>query len=716
MNVIRPEDCPDSLQLTDAIDIAYGSVLGEVIRRLQSGISVLIECEKDLGIPVLVSLRARLKALQPAITTRVIAGRPAAGSDGGPPVSMTTAMYRELMTFVLNPGDNLPVLQHLDLLTSGIGGGVTDLGRDVVNLLYQDPSRVWLAFADPSLPLPEMVANAFPHRVSLLGVPREQIRRLITRSECRKLGAVVPVAQLYKYVSGVNAARLRRLLSAIQGPDLPVSPEAAYRQLRQATLTGALSIPTVDLDRDIGGYDDLKRKIRKEILDILSRRDRVTDDGLTKDLESLLPRGLIFWGPPGTGKTLFAKALASALGAAIQVVSGPELKSKWVGESEENLRKVFLRARQSAPAVIVFDEIDSFAVRRGTHTGSGVEHSMVNMLLTEMDGFRKEELVFVVATTNFVESLDPALLRPGRFEFQLHVPYPDAAARRAILEVHSRTMRLDLTPEGLEHAVRRTRLEVPGAAAGTRYSGDHLNALCRLIARHRLAAGRDDATTVTDVDAALAEGRSVLVLDSAELRVVAGHECGHAVAGLVLAGTQLPERVALGEDLAGSLGYTQVTAGRRVRSVPELLDTVAVLLGGREAEMLLEGQFSLGSGHDLWLATQTARELVEVYGMGGPASGVCHYWKQDGRAERYPDLAPSTREALDAEVKSLLEHQRIRVAKLLAAHKPLVLGMRDQLVLDRAIDARGLAQLVRLLATGLEEVAVRLESLPITTE
>jgi cell division protease FtsH len=221
---------------------------------------------------------------------------------------------------------------------------------------------------------------------------------------------------------------------------------------------------------------------------------------------------------------------------------------------------------------------------------------------------------------------------------------------------------------------------------------------------------------VTDVDAALAEGRSVLVLDSAELRVVAGHECGHAVAGLVLAGTQLPERVALGEDLAGSLGYTQVTAGRRVRSVPELLDTVAVLLGGREAEMLLEGQFSLGSGHDLWLATHTARELVEVYGMGGPASGVCHYWKQDGRAERYPDLAPSTREALDAEVKSLLEHQRIRVAKLLAAHKPLVLGMRDQLVLDRAIDARGLAQLVRLLATGLEEVAVRLESLPITTE
>lgn len=715
MNVIRPEDCPENLQLTDAIDMAYGDVLAEVVRRLRTGISVLIECEKDLGIPVLVSLRARLKALQPAIVTTIIAGRPAAGSEGGPAISMTTAMYRELMTFVLNPGDKLPVIQHLDLLTSGMGG-VTDLGRDVVNLLYQDPGRVWLAFADPSLPLPEMVANAFPHRVSLLGVPRAHISRLITRSECRKLGASVPVAQLYKYVSGVNAARLRRLLAAIEGPDLPTSPQGAYRQLRQATLPGTLSIPEVDLDRDIGGYDDLKRKIRKEILDILVRRDQVTNDSETRDLENLLPRGLIFWGPPGTGKTLFAKALASALGAAIQVVSGPELKSKWVGESEENLRKVFLRARQSAPAVIVFDEIDSFAVRRGTHTGSGVEHSMVNMLLTEMDGFRKEELIFVVATTNFVESLDPALLRPGRFEFQLHVPYPDAAARRAILEVHGRAMRLNFTAESLEHAVRRTRLEVPGAAAGTRYSGDHLNALCRLMARQRLAAGRDDATTVADVDAALSEGRTPLVLGATELRVVAGHECGHAVAGLVLAGTQIPERVALGEDLAGALGYTQVTAARPVRSVPELLDTVAVLLGGREAEMLLEGQFSLGSGHDLWLATQTARELVEVYGMGGPSSGVCHYWKQDGRPERYPDLAPSTREALDTEVKSLLETQRVRVAGLLAAHRSLVLGMRDQLMLDRAIDAGGLAQLVRLLSPGLEEVAVRLESLPRATE
>src|SRR5262249_57457209 len=126
----------------------------------------------------------------------------------------------------------------------------------------------------------------------------------------------------------------------------------------------------------------------------------------------LIPRGMIFWGPPGTGKTFFAKAMAASIGAAITVVSGPELKSKWVGESEENLRQIFYKARQSAPSIIVFDAMDSFPTEPRPYTGSGVEHSMVNQLLTEMDGFHKEELVFVVGTTNFVESLDPALLRP----------------------------------------------------------------------------------------------------------------------------------------------------------------------------------------------------------------------------------------------------------------------------------------------------------------
>src|SRR3989442_6349663 len=185
---------------------------------------------------------------------------------------------------------------------------------------------------------------------------------------------------------------------------------------------------------------------------------------------------------PGTDRSLFAKARSATRGAAISIVSGPELKSNWVGESEENLRQIFHKARQSAPSIIVFDEIDSFATARGTYTGSGVEHSMVNQLLTEMDGFHKDELVFVVGTTNLVEALDPALLRPGRFEFHLHIPYPDADDRGAILRIYDRKMGLRLTHEALAYAVRRTCDHVHGAAPGTRHSGGHLNALCRAIA------------------------------------------------------------------------------------------------------------------------------------------------------------------------------------------------------------------------------------------
>src|ERR1700675_5071648 len=156
---------------------------------------------------------------------------------------------------------------------------------------------------------------------------------------------------------------------------------------------------------------------------------------------------MIFWGPPGTGKTLFAKAIATEIGAAITVVSGPELKSKWVGESEENLRQIFHMARQSAPGIIVFDELDSFASARGTYTGSGDGHSMVTQLLTEMDGFHKEEMGFVIGTTNFVEILDPALLRPGRFEFHLHIPYPDDNDRRDIIRIYDKKMTLAMSAE-----------------------------------------------------------------------------------------------------------------------------------------------------------------------------------------------------------------------------------------------------------------------------
>ncbi len=495
----------------------------------------------------------------------------------------------------------------------------------------------------------------------------------------------------------MNAVRLRRLLDSLQGEDFPADPQRAYQQIRQATMGGSLEVPHVDLHRDIGGYEKVKRRLDAEILDCLRRKDQLTDPGQIRRLEELIPKGMIFWGPPGTGKTLFAKALATAIGAAITVVSGPELKSRWVGESEENLRQIFHRARQSAPAIIVFDELDSFATARGTYTGSGVEHSMVNQLLTEMDGFHSEELVFVVGTTNFVESLDPALLRPGRFEFLLHIPHPAADDRREILRIYNQKMDLRLTEDALEYAVRRTGEWVEGAAAGTRFSGDHINALCRAIARIRLREDAlEEATVEAGVDRAMTEWIDRPVMTASEERVVATHEAGHAVCALFCPHSPPIDRISIRADVAGALGFVryQDPAHRYVVTQGELLDDICVLLGGREAEALLLDDMSIGASADLQRASEIARALVEEFGLGGDAVGVCRFLSDAGDGQRRTGLSPQQLETLDSRVREILEEQRLRAAGILREQQTVVECLRDLLLEKKVINAQTLGALV----------------------
>src|SRR5262249_32171814 len=158
------------------------------------------------------------------------------------------------------------VLPHLDLLTTSTGGLTTE-AREVIPLLYEKPEIVWLGFKDPSFSLPKVIENLFPHRTSLLGTNRDRLRPLVTQKETRKFGKTFNPWQLYKYVSGVNAVRLRRLLSTLEGEDYPADPARAYQHLRRATLTGTLEVPNVDLDADIGGYDKVKKRLKHEILD-----------------------------------------------------------------------------------------------------------------------------------------------------------------------------------------------------------------------------------------------------------------------------------------------------------------------------------------------------------------------------------------------------------------------------------------------------------------
>ncbi|MFL5331298.1 MAG: AAA family ATPase [Gemmataceae bacterium] len=691
--LIPERDLPKELTADQAVEAAYSTELAELSERLTRGLPVLLECDKELAPFLYVNLRTRLK--QHDLRCVYLDGRQREEQPGAATAGLLGSMISQLREAVRGAVERkVIVLPHLDLLTTS-SGSLTTEAREAVVLLYENPDVVWLGFKDPSFPLPRVIENLFPHRTSLLGVPRSRLQYLITQREARKFSRDFNPWALYKHVSGINAVRLRRLLSALDGEDYPVDAKKAYRQLRQATLVGNLELPSIDLAAEIGGYEKVKTRLRNEILDVLAVKERSSDPSEIARLEELLPRGMIFWGPPGTGKTLFAKAMAASIGAAVTIVSGPELKSKWVGESEENLRQIFHRARQSAPSIIVFDELDSFASARGTYTGSGVEHSMVNQLLTEMDGFRSEELVFVVGTTNLVEMLDPALLRPGRFEFQLYIPYPDDKDRKAIIEIYDRKMALQMTPEAIEYAVRRTADYVEGAAAGTRYSGDHLNALCRAIARIRLREKRAGATTPAEVEQALTEYVEIPSLTPHEERVVAIHEAGHAIVAMHCPHSPPIERITIRGDTAGALGYVryQDRQHKFVVTRAEMLDTMRVLMGGREAEQLLLGDLSIGSGEDLKRATQIARTLIEELGMGGEEIGAVRF-NADEKSTRHPNLSPEQLAALDRRVREVLEECRKSAATILAEHRTSLEALRDLLLEKKTIDAHALGNLL----------------------
>src|SRR5260370_116478 len=244
--LINENDLAQDLSAEQAVENAYTSEMAEVANKLQRGLPTLIECDKELGPYLYLNLRNRLRNVNPPLRCLYLDGRPRQEEQqGAMPVGMIGTMIAQLREAVRGAVERrVVVLPHLDLLTTS-QGGLTAEAREVIPLLYENPELVWLGFKDPSFPLPKVIENLFPHRVSLLGIPRNRLRHLVTRGESRKFSPKKDEFNpwgLYKYVSGVNAVRLRRLLSTLQGEDYPADPKKAYAQLRQATLGGTMEV------------------------------------------------------------------------------------------------------------------------------------------------------------------------------------------------------------------------------------------------------------------------------------------------------------------------------------------------------------------------------------------------------------------------------------------------------------------------------------------
>jgi cell division protease FtsH len=682
---------PVEVRVEDAVEMACAEDVTFIEERLRRGMSVLVECDKELALHVYLAVRGRLRrsagSKERAPQIVIVDGRPREGEEDNR--GTLARMLTQLTTAIRGSVERtIIVLLHLDVLTT-THTSLTMEAREAIPLLYENPEAVLLGFCDPSFPLPRVIEGVFAVRREIVGVPRESLGKIVTQREAQALDAESfdPFA-LYKYVSGQNPVRLRRLLAAVglRRQALPGRSQAAavYRELRRQTVSEDIELPNVDLEQDIGGYPEVKLRLREELLDLLLRKDSLGSEGEIQALEGLLPRGIIFHGPPGTGKTYFAKAMATAMDATVIIVSGPELKSKWVGESEENLRRVFRQARRAAPAVIVFDEIDAFAHARGTYQGSGVEHSMVNQLLTEMDGFRGSESVFVVGTTNFLESLDGALLRPGRFEFLIEIPAPGVQDRREIVAIYDRKLELKLSTALQEHLVRRTE-GLAERERGLPFTGDHIYAVCRALKRQVIRTGKAEFTP-EDIDRALQrKTRATIVLSPQEERVVAVHEAGHALLAMVIEHATPPERISIAADMEGALGYVLRAARARPYAITaaDMRADICVGLGGLCAERMVLGEVSIGAHTDLQQVNRVARAMVESYGMGASTGVMVRLDEQHahdaGRSE-------GLRARVDAEVAAILEKELARATELLVKHRGLVEALVELLLVRKVLD------------------------------
>jgi cell division protease FtsH len=613
-------ELPRRISPFDAVEQCYQDQLRFASARLSEDVSVLIRCEKQI-IPYLQSILKRKLATE-GRTIVIIDGREGQqGAPGGTRLSRIVSQLRELVN---NTETNkVFFLPYLDIITSTMQGGLTMEAREIMTTIHENPMLNMVAFEDPDFVLPELISSAFPARCEMLGIPRNRISSLITETEARKFAVdKINLMGIFKFVSGLNPVKFRGIMGIFSrkadfDPSVSGMLQSYMKELRDYTACGGVSLSEVELAKDIAGYNKVKKQIKENVLNLMQTTASMADENEIKKIEAIIPRGLIFHGPPGTGKTLFAKGIAEALNAAIYIVSGPELKSKWVGEGEANVRRLFASARATAPSVIVFDEIDSIASARTGQSSDGASqaaHSMVNQLLTEMDGFRNEQMVLIIGTTNFVQSLDPAFLRPGRFEYQIEIPYPEWEDRKAILQLYNQKFETGLDSTQIEKLAGWTgRL----TELGTPFTGDHLSALIKDFKRFLINNKKQSGNEA--LEEWLASQVEQANLSDEEEKVVAFHEAGHALAFFLYGRESEITRITLESGGTDSLGFVESITKKVNHFYTEshLRSEIGISLGGYASEKVIFGEVSTGASQDLRKATAIATDMASFYGMAG---------------------------------------------------------------------------------------------------
>ena len=447
---------------------------------------------------------------------------------------------------------------------------------------------------------------------------------------------------------------------------------------------------------DVAGYEGVKLEI-KEVVDFLRMPERF------KEIGARVPKGILLVGPPGTGKTLFARAVAGEAGVGFLSVTGSDFMEMFVGVGASRVRDLFAQARKMGRAIIFVDEIDSIGRKRGAGLGGGHDEreQTLNQMLAEMDGFETSEGVVVLAATNRPDVLDPALLRPGRFDRQIIVPLPESDERLAILKVHSRDKRMSANSD-LEMMAKAT----PGMSGAD---------LANLVNEAALFAVRRGSKEIEHIDFENARDRVVmgarresLVLNAEERRATAFHEGGHAVLATVLPHsdplhkvTILPRGMALG--ITWSLPEERHTYSREYFE-----DVICKAMGGRVAEKIVFGNLNSGAANDLEQATSIARRMVREWGMSDQIGPMA--WNGQQQVFMGEDLLTSGREysdntarLVDDEIGRILREQEQRAHDVLTQHRKGLTLVAEALLEHETIDG---ATVARLIQTALDDTVV----------
>ncbi|MFO7278998.1 MAG: ATP-dependent zinc metalloprotease FtsH [Thermoanaerobacterales bacterium] len=443
--------------------------------------------------------------------------------------------------------------------------------------------------------------------------------------------------------------------------------------------------PTVTF-ADVAGCDEAVEELQ-EIKEFLQ------DPARFQAIGARIPKGVLLYGPPGTGKTLLARAVAGEAGVPFFAISGSDFVEMFVGVGASRVRDLFEKAKQAAPAIVFVDEIDAVGRHRGAGMGGGHDEreQTLNQLLVEMDGFDTRTGVILIAATNRPDILDPALLRPGRFDRQIVVDRPDLEGRKAILAVHAKGK--PLAPDvRLDVLARRT----PGFTGAD---------LANLMNEAALLTARRGGTAITmaaleaAIDRVLAgPERKTRVMSDHEKRVIAYHEGGHTLVGHVLEGTDPIHKVSI-VSRGRALGWTLAlpTEDKYLRTRGELIDTMTMLLGGRTAEELVFGEPTTGASDDIERCTEIARAMVTTYGMSdrlgpqqlGGKSGEVFLGKDYGHEATYSDEVAGL---IDEEVRRLVDHAHDRARFILTTHRATLDRLAAALVEKETLDERDLAE------------------------